>query len=133
MKYATINANGVTEIRQDGSTELPIGAILLTDEQHTQLCSGAFVLVNGEVVPFVPVPPDHNTQINEQIAAIEEANPITHRTMREFIIGVSTTIAATQGVTPAQLLNPADPHFSHAFAAFVGVNQETVALRAQKT
>jgi len=74
-----------------------------------------------------------NKQIDAQIVALEQANPITHRTMREFIIGVSTGIAAAQGVTPAQLMNPADPHYSHAFAAFVGVNAQTVALRAQKT
>jgi len=73
-----------------------------------------------------------NADINAQIIALEAANPITHRTQREFILGVSQVVAALQGVTPAQLLNPADPHYSHAFAAFFDVNQQTIALRAQK-
>lgn len=76
---------------------------------------------------------DHNQSINEQILALEAANPISHRTMREFILGVSQVIAGLQGMTPAQLLDPKDPHYSHAFAAFADVNAKTIALRAQKT
>lgn len=76
---------------------------------------------------------DLNADLNAQIAALEAANPISHRTMREFILGVSQVVAGLQGVTPAQLVNPVDPHYSHAFAAFAAVNAQTIALRAQKT
>jgi hypothetical protein len=74
-----------------------------------------------------------NAEINAQIAALEIANPITHRTMREFILGVSAGIAAAHGITEEQLLDPEGPHYSHAYAAFESVNAQTVALRGQKT
>lgn len=37
MYYATINANGVAELRQDSSETVPDGAVELTDEQHADL------------------------------------------------------------------------------------------------
>lgn len=73
-----------------------------------------------------------NRAINQEILDLELANPITHRTQREFIIGISTAIAAAQGITAAQMLDPASPYYSHAYAAFVGVNEATVELRGQR-
>jgi hypothetical protein len=49
MKYAIIREDGATEIRED-SYPLQANAIALTDEQHTQLISGKYILQNGEVV-----------------------------------------------------------------------------------
>lgn len=49
MKYAIIRQDGATEIRED-SYPLQANAIALTDEQHTQLISGKYILQNGEVV-----------------------------------------------------------------------------------
>lgn len=100
---------------------LPDGCVEITDDEAAA--------IHAALNP----PPTPNQQIDAQIVSIEQVNPITHRTMREFILGVSTSIAAAQGVTPAQLLNPTDPHYSHAFAAFYQVNAQTVALRGKKT
>jgi hypothetical protein len=56
MKYATINASGATEVREDSRADLPAGGVALTDEQYDQLCSGSHVLVDGAVVEN-PNPP----------------------------------------------------------------------------
>lgn len=108
--------------------------VAVIDEDGLSRVSGlATVLVpEGATIDAADMP-DNNAQINSEIAALEAANPITHRTMREFILGVSTSVAAAQGLTQAQLLNPSDAHYSHAFAAFAAVDAQAVALRAQKT
>jgi hypothetical protein len=49
MKYAIIREDGATEIRED-SYPLQANAIALTDEQHTQLISGKYLLQDGQVV-----------------------------------------------------------------------------------
>lgn len=73
---------------------------------------------------------DHNKAVDKDIEAIEQANPITHRTQREFMIGVQTMLAASMGITTAQLLDPNDPHYSHAYAKFVSINNDTMLKRA---
>ena len=45
MKYYLDNA-----IREDSSTKLPEGAILLTNEQYQGLLNESLIVVNGEVV-----------------------------------------------------------------------------------
>jgi len=76
--------------------------------------------------------PSANAAIDAQIADIERANPITHRTQREFMIGVQTMLAGLLGITPAQLLDPQDPNYSHAYAKFVSVNQQTISKRQER-
>lgn len=49
MKYAIVREDGATEIRED-SYPLQENAIALTDEQHTQLISGKYILQDGQVV-----------------------------------------------------------------------------------
>jgi hypothetical protein len=49
MKYAIIREDGATEIRED-MYPLQENAIALTDEQHTQLTSGRYMLQNNQVV-----------------------------------------------------------------------------------
>jgi hypothetical protein len=77
-------------------------------------------------------PPEHNAVIDAEIAAIELANPITHRTQREFMIGVQTMLAGLLGITAEQLLDPQSPHYSHAYAKFVSVNAETITKRQER-
>ena len=73
-----------------------------------------------------------NARINALILAIEDANPITHRTKREFMIGVQTMLAGLLNITPEQLLDPQSPHYSHAYAKFVSVNNETITKRQER-
>lgn len=75
---------------------------------------------------------ENNTSVSQNIQAIEQANPITHRTQREFMIGVQTMLASILGITPEQMLDKNDPNYSHAYAAFVSVNAETIAERARR-
>jgi hypothetical protein len=49
MKYAIVNENGITEIREDNYL-LPSNAIELTDEQYSQLTNGQYILQNNEIV-----------------------------------------------------------------------------------
>lgn len=100
---------------------LPAGSIEISDEEADA--------IDSEKNP----PMTQNEQINAQIVALEVSNPITHRMLREFILGFSQVIAASQGVTRVQLLDPKDQHYLHAFAAFVDVNSKAAALRAQLT
>ena len=49
MKYAIVREDGATEIRED-MYPLQENAIALTDEQHTQLISGKYILKNNKIV-----------------------------------------------------------------------------------
>ena len=55
MKYATLRADGATEVRED-SNPLPVGAFPLNNEQFEQLLSGQYILENNEIV-INPNPP----------------------------------------------------------------------------
>jgi hypothetical protein len=49
MRYAILNSNGVTEIRED-SYPLSSDALELTDAQHEQLISGRYIFKNGQII-----------------------------------------------------------------------------------
>ena len=49
MRYAIVNSNGATEIRED-SYPLQSDALELTDAQHEQLTSGKYILENGQII-----------------------------------------------------------------------------------
>ena len=55
MKYAIIREDGKTEIRED-SYPLQTGAIELTNIEYDQLCSGQYILFNGQII-VNPNPP----------------------------------------------------------------------------
>lgn len=63
--------------------------------------------------------PNHNALIDAQIATLEQANPITHRAMREFMLG---TLAAFKQ----------DPSVNPATARVARIEAEAAALRAQR-
>jgi hypothetical protein len=74
MKYITVNADGVTEIRLDSSEVLPEGGIEVSDEEYSALLAGTKVVVNGAIVLYIPPPPptpDPDLEINNQISALE--------------------------------------------------------------
>lgn len=75
---------------------------------------------------------DHNKSIDADIAAMEAKTPITHRTQREFMLGVQKLIAQTVGITEVQMLDPQNPNHSHAYAAFKAFNDATVTKRAER-
>lgn len=56
MRYATITAEGVTEIREDTSEKLPDGAIILTDDEFKMLAAGLAKIMDGAIVdtPYQP-------------------------------------------------------------------------------
>ena len=64
-------------------------------------------------------PPVPNDVIDNQIAALEAANPITHRALREFILG---TLAEFK----------LDPSQNPATAKVAQVEAEILALRSQR-
>lgn len=91
------------------------------------------VIAAWQALQPAPVVLTGNAAIDAQIAAIEQANPITHRTQREFMIGVQTMLAGLLNITAEQLLDPQGPHYSHAYAKFVSVNNQTVSKRQERT
>lgn len=73
---------------------------------------------------------DHNKAIDTTISTMEAKNPITHRTQREFMLGVQKLIGQMVGITEAQMLDPQSPNYSHAYAAFKAFNDATIVKRA---
>lgn len=55
MKYTIVRQDGITEVRED-SNPLQEGAILITDEQYSQLIDGQYIVQNGQIV-INPNPP----------------------------------------------------------------------------
>ena len=49
MRYAIVNSNGATEIRED-SYPLQSTALELTDSQHEQLISGKYIFKDGQII-----------------------------------------------------------------------------------
>jgi hypothetical protein len=49
MKYLMPIPSGYT-LNSDSSTELPEGAIELTDEQYSGLTEGTLTIINGDIV-----------------------------------------------------------------------------------
>lgn len=49
-KYLIVRPDGVIEIRWD-SYSVPVGAILITNEQYNGLVDGTLTYVNGQFVP----------------------------------------------------------------------------------
>ena len=109
MKYATIRQDGVTELRQ--SPKMPQDGIALTDEQYEGLAQGSMILEAGAVVtnPNWPPVPDPADAIRQQLAALDAANPITQRNLRELTLALAQIIemvtqqpaAANKGVQVA--------------------------------
>ena len=56
MKYTIVRQDGITEVRED-SNPLQEGAILITDEQYSQLIDGQYIVQNGQIV-INPNPPN---------------------------------------------------------------------------
>lgn len=109
MKYATIRQDGVTELRQ--SPDAPQDAILLSDEQYEGLAQGSMILEAGNVItnPNWPPVPDPANVLRQQLAALDSANPITQRNLRELTLALAQIIelvtqqpaAANKGVQVA--------------------------------
>lgn len=72
---------------------------------------------------------DHNKAIDSDIQDMEAKTPITHRTLREFMLGTQKLIAQSVGITEAQMLDPQSPNYSHAYAKFKAFNDATVTKR----
>ena len=117
MRYAITTSDGV-EIRLGGTP--PDGALPLSEEQYQSLADGSHTLQNGEIVPYVT--PVYVPTPLEQIAAIEAANPITHRNLRDLSMTVAQIAAAVTGTDP--LVNPA-------VQQIVALEAQIAALRAQ--
>ena len=100
MRYAIASESGF-EIRFGGV--VPEGALPLSEEQYQSLTDGSHTLHNGEIVPYVA--PVYAPTALEQIAAIEAANPITHRNLRDLSMTVAQIAAAVTNTDP--MVNPA--------------------------
>lgn len=121
--YKLTNQNSVVRIAD--------GAIIPFDQGNVDFIEYMDWLKEGHTPAPADVP-SGNAVIDEQIADIEQANPITHRTHREFMIGVQTMLAGVLNITVDQLLDPQDPHYSHAYARFVSVNQQIINKRRER-
>lgn len=100
MRYAIATQNGY-QLRLGGA--VPDGAISLTDEDYQSLVAGTHTLQDGEIVPYVA--PVYVPTPLEKIAAIEAANPITHRNLRDLSMTVAQIAATITGTDP--MVNPA--------------------------
>jgi len=85
---------------------LPAGSVLITNEEAVAIRIAA-------IVPPTPL---------EQIQAIEAANPITHRNLRDLSMTVAQIAAAVTGTDP--MVNPA-------VQQIVTFEAQIAALRAQ--
>lgn len=52
--------------------------------------------------------PSHNDAIDTQIVAIEEANPITHRALREFVLAVASQFPGASNLPGVQKVAAVD-------------------------
>jgi len=100
MRYAVASGSGF-EIRLGGT--IPDGALPLSEEQYQCLADGLHILQDGEIVPYVT--PIYVPTPLEKIAAIEAANPITHRNLRDLSMTVAQIAATITGTNP--MVNPA--------------------------
>jgi hypothetical protein len=97
MKYAIVRLDGVPEIRQDASDELPPDAIPLTDEQHAGLLSRSLVVANGQVVP---APPPTAEELAARAAVIAQA---TADAAAKSIAKADTVVQYLRDHTPAEV------------------------------
>jgi len=126
-----------------------------TDEQGTQ-----YVRVPSELYEEIPDPARGNDEVEytqeldeapyivitpkppEMIAAQNKAKALTEleaaerstllpRVTREFMIAYFIKAAAEAGITPMQLLDPADTHYSPGFKKMHDFNEQTKVLRAK--
>lgn len=72
---------------------------------------------------------DHNKAIDSDIQDMEVMTPITHRTLREFMLGAQKLIAQSIGISETSMLDPQSPNYSHAYAKFKAFNDATVTKR----
>jgi len=88
--------------------------------------------------PYIVITPKSQEQLDQQrkakaLAELEaaERSTLLPRVTREFMIAYFIKAAAEAGITPMQLLDPTDAHYSPGFKKMHDFNEQTKALRAK--
>lgn len=145
MKYAIVRIDGVVEVKEDSSSDLPQGAIQLTDENYQKLTSGNYALVNGEIVPYTPPPAEISVRqeildVSQKALASGFLHVVMLDIMTRYIESVQQKVnlyyesinQTAPTITESDLIDQNSEFYSHPYVETKSYYDQLIALQEQK-